>query len=257
MYEIYLTKEYVFLPENLCLPITDIAEDFTLMDFFNLVKNASNEHPWLLDVLGYPTWFHDLYKEILEDPSESDNHSENIDHLVVCACLDDDNYEDLGDVHVASNMCDIYGIGKDNGCGNRYGISGCRACDLKHLTIKLDLVLRNKLIQHPTLLQFMYSILWEITFFGGPSQRDKKLEEIHKTCEDVTKGKVETFPMPPTPPKITRAYGLNHVKLALNFIECAMIDMDGAQLFLKEDEELKDIRNRIDGVIKALKEMVN
>jgi hypothetical protein len=67
---------------------------------------------------------------------------------------------------------------------------------------------------------------------------------------------METFPMPPTPPETTRRYGLAYAKLALNFIECATIDMDGAQLFLKEDEELKDIRERIDNLIKDLQEIV-
>jgi hypothetical protein len=68
--------------------------------------------------------------------------------------------------------------------GNSYGISGCRVNDLKHLTIKLNPALRNKLIQYPTLLQFMYSVLWEITFFGGPSQRDEKMEEIVESVKD-------------------------------------------------------------------------
>lgn len=257
MDEICLTKEYKFSPEHLCLPITEIAEDFTFMDFFTLVKRASDEHPWLLDVLEYPTWFGEMYDEILKDPSESDNHTRDIDHLIVCPCLDDDDHEDLGNVHVVCHMFDIYGIGKDNECGNSYGISGCRINDLKHLIIKLNPILRNRLIQHPTLLQFMHGILWELTFFGGPTQRDEKIEEINQTCEDIKEGKVETFPMPPTPPETQRRYGLNYVSLGLNFVECSQIDLDAAELFIKDDEELKDIRKRLYEVINDLKEMVS
>jgi hypothetical protein len=55
-YEVALTKDYILNIEHLCFPVTSISEDFTLMDFFTLIKNASNEHAWLLNVLGYPTW---------------------------------------------------------------------------------------------------------------------------------------------------------------------------------------------------------
>ncbi len=257
MYDINLTKEFQFSPEHLCLPIVEIAEDFTLMDFFTLLKKASDEHPWLLDVLEYPTWFSELYCEILDDPSESDNHGSNIDHLIVQAQLDEDEHEDLGDVHIARYIFDVYGIGKDNGWGNSYGISGCRVCDLKHLVIKLNPVLRNKLIQYPTLLQFINSILWELTFFGGPSDREDKIEEINESIEDVKEGKVETFPMPPTPPETKRRYGLNYIQYGLNFVECSTIDLDAAELFIKDDEKFKDIRKRLNEVVDDLKEMVS
>ena len=257
MYDISLTKEYQFSPEHLCLPIIEIAEDFTLMDFFTLLKNASNERPWLLDVLEYPTWFNELYSEILDDPSESDNHAENIDYLKVSSCLDDDEHEEIGDVYVARSMCDIHGVGKDNGCGHSYGLSGCRMNDLKHLVIKLDPVLRNKLIQYPTLLQFMYSVLWELTFFGGPSDREEKISEITQSVEDVKEGKVETFPMPPASEETTRGYGLTYIKHGLNFVECSTIDLDAAEIFIKEDEKFNDIRKRLNEVINDLKEMVN
>ena len=257
MYDINLTKKYKFSPEHLCLPIIKIAEDFTLMDFFTLLKNASDEHSWLLDILEYPTWFNELYSEILDDPSESDNHAENIDYIEISSCLNDDEHEEIGDVHIVSWMFDIHGVGKENGCGNTYGLSGCPINDFKHLVIKLDPVLRNKLIQYPTLLQFMYSVLWELTFFGGPSDREEKIAEITQSAEDVKEGKIETFPMPPTPPEIMRECGLTHVKLALNFIECSQIDLDAAELFIKNDEKLKDIRQRLNEVINDLKEMVN
>ncbi len=257
MYDISLTKEYQFSPEHLCLPIIEIADDFTLMDFFTLLKNASDEHPWLLDILEYTTWFHELYAEILDDPSESNNHAENIHYLEISSSLDDDEHEDIGDVHIARFMCDVHGVGKEHECGGSYGISGCRVNDLKHLVIKLDPVLRNKLIQYPTLLQFMYSMLFELTFFGGPDEREEKIEEMQQSLEDMEEGKVETFPMPPTSEETRRGYGLNYIKLGLNFIECSGIDLDSAELFIKDDKKLKGIRERLNDVINDLKEMVN
>ncbi len=255
MYEINLTKQYKFFPEHLCLPIVEIAKDFTLMDFFILMKDTSNKYQWLLDVLGYPTWFYDMYAEILDDPSESDNHAKNIHYLELSSSLDEDEHEGMGDVHVARSMLDIHGVGKDNGCGNTYGLSGCRMNDLKHLVIKLDPVLRNKLIQYPTLLQFMYSMLFELTFFGGPSDREDKIAEINESIEDVKEGKVETFPIPPTPPETQRRYGLTSIKHGLNFVECSTIDLDTAELFIKDDEKFKDIRKRLNKIIDDLKEM--
>ena len=257
MYDISLTKEYKFSPEHLCLPIIEIAEDFTLMDFFTLLKNASDEHPWLLDILEYTTWFHELYAEILDDPSESNSHAENIYYLEISSSLDEDEHEGIGDVHVARYMCDIHGIGREHECGGSYGLSACRMNDLKHLVIKLDPVLRNKLIQYPTLLQFMYSVLFELTFFGGPSDPEDKIAEINESIEDVKEGKVETFPIPPTPPETQRRYGLTYIKHGLNFVECSTIDLDTAELFIKDNEKFKDIRKRLDEVINDLKEMVN
>ncbi len=253
MYDISLTKEYQFSPEHLSLPIIEIAEDFTLMDFFTLLKNASDKHPWLLEVLEYTTWFHELYAEILDDPSKSDNHAENIDYLRLSSSLNEDEHEDMGDVHVAHFMCDIHGVGKDT----TYGLSGCRMNDLKHLVIKLDPVLRNKLIQYPTLLQFMYSVLFELTFFGGPSDREDKIAEINESIEDIKEDKVETFLMPPTPPEAQRRYGLTYIKHGLNFVECSTIDLDAAELFIKDDEKFKDIRQRLNEVINDFKEMVS
>ncbi len=253
MYDIALTKEYQFSPEHLCLPIIEIAEDFTLMDFFTLLKNASDEHPWLLEVLEYTTWFHELYAEILDDPSESNNDAEDIDYLEISSSLDDDEHEDMGDVYVAQFMCDVHGVGKNT----TYGISGCRMNDLKHLVIKLDPVLRNKLIQYPTLLQFMYSMLFELTFFGGPEERKEKTEEIKQSAEDIKEGRVETFPMPPTSEETRREYGINYIKLGLNFVECSEIDLDSAELFVKDNEKFKDIRKHLNEVINDLKEMVS
>ncbi len=254
MYDISLTKEYVFFPEHLCLPIIEIAEDFTLMDFFNMVKNSSEEYPWLLDVLGCVGWFEDLYDEIIQDPSESNNYAENIDYLELSSFLDEDEHEDMGDVHVARSMFDIHGVGKDNGCGNTYGLSGCRMNDLKHLVIKLDPVLRNKLIQYPTLLQFMYSTLFELTFFGGPSERDAQMEDLRKTSEGIKDGTIKTYPW--NPPEDCNPAN-SYLKLGLGFLESGQIDMNAANLFLKEDEKFQEFRKHLNEVINDLKEMVN
>lgn len=254
MDDIIISKEYVLEPHHLCLPIEGIAENFTLMDFFNLVKTSSAKYPWLLDVLGYPTWIEDLYDEILKDPSEFDNHAENIAYLIMSPYLSDEFDDNMEDVYRVSSVGDIYGVGKEHECGEHYGISGCRVNDLKHLKIKFDPILRKRLVYHPTVLQFIDSILWELTFFGGPLERDDKMEDLRKTSEGIKDGTIKTYPW--NPPEDCNP-AISYLKLGLGFLESGQIDMDAANLFLKEDKKFQEFRQRLNEVINGLKEMVS
>ena len=47
----------------------------------------------------------------------------------------------------------------------------------------------------PSLFQILYSIIWELSFFGSPQDRDKHAKELNQTMDNIKSGKVKTYPM--------------------------------------------------------------
>lgn len=47
-----------------------------------------------------------------------------------------------------------------------------------------------------TLFHILYGMFWELSFYGGPQQREQKREEINKDIEDVLSGKAGTVDGP-------------------------------------------------------------
>jgi len=45
-----------------------------------------------------------------------------------------------------------------------------------------------------TLMDLLYWVFWEFSFFGSIEQRDKKISDLQKTVENVKSGKVKTIP---------------------------------------------------------------
>jgi len=46
----------------------------------------------------------------------------------------------------------------------------------------------------PTFVEFVRAILWELSFFGNPQNRDKFAAKLEKTTKDLASGKLKTYP---------------------------------------------------------------
>lgn len=46
----------------------------------------------------------------------------------------------------------------------------------------------------PTFLEFVHAILWELSFFGTPEERDAKNAELKQTVDDIDSGKAKLVP---------------------------------------------------------------
>lgn len=192
--KIILDKDFVIKPRQLCDVIDGVAEDFILLDFFVCVKVAANKHPWLLEVLQCSSWFEDLYTEI---HNKCDNPRSDLKYICVASMRD--HWEGMVDVFP---RLDIWGIGEAQEGGNDgYGIEFTPVNELKHLPIRLETTMVDPLLDEryalppmryePTLLQFIYSILWELTFLGGPQNRSVESEKLDKLVEEIKSGSIK------------------------------------------------------------------
>lgn len=60
---------------------------------------------------------------------------------------------------------------------------------------KYDRKLITKFRMEPTLLEFIHAILWELSFFGSPAERDKQSAGLKTTMDEIDSGKVKTVPL--------------------------------------------------------------
>lgn len=154
-------------------------------------------------------------KKPVEDESEFVN---NIEYIMVSrnVALDDG---------VINEYCDVYG-GNDtitdeqiqadfeaNGhteLSNRYGIGMTSINRLANKPLRIDdsFVVREELMvtNDPTkevfrarkpfyLLDVIWAILWEISFYGGPEERDEMAEELDRRVQSIKDGTAETVPL--------------------------------------------------------------
>jgi hypothetical protein len=102
----------------------------------------------------------------------------------------------------------LYEEGKDYTHCNRYAIEMTPLCQLRHLPLRLDSVMtiRPGLAQDTphgpleipapgvTVLQLLYYVFWELSFFGTPEDRDAKHEELRESVRRIDAGEEELIP---------------------------------------------------------------
>jgi len=66
-------------------------------------------------------------------------------------------------------------------------------CECKNLK-KGQEVLFEADIRQPSLFEVLYGIVWELSFCGSPTDRDKEDEKIHQAMQDYKDGKLELIP---------------------------------------------------------------
>jgi hypothetical protein len=143
-------------------------------------------------------------KKVLEDPGDN-AFVNNIKYISVTRIVSFQDEEE-------NEICEYYNVdGRNDEAtdGGRYAIEFTSISLLADLPIKVDdkfEIQRSILNDGNTqtvlsckkpmyLLDLIWAILWEISFFGSPENRDEKWDEIEGRAEDVKNGTVELIPM--------------------------------------------------------------
>ena len=120
--------------------------------------------------------------------------------------LDVDGIGDIWDDHKPGGQ--FYEEGKDYTHCNRYAIEMTPLYQLRHLPLRLNpvMTIRRSLTQDTTdepleipapgvtVLQLLYAVFWELSFFGTPEERDATHEELRESVRRIDAGEAELIP---------------------------------------------------------------
>ena len=118
-----------------------------------------------------------------------------------------DGIGDTWDAHKPGGQ--FYEAGKSYTHCNRYAIEMTPLNQLCHLPLRLDPVmtirpnLTHKTTLEPleipapgiTLLQLLYHVFWELSFFGTPEDRDAEREELQERVRRIDTGEAKLIPL--------------------------------------------------------------
>ena len=175
-----------------------LEEGVTLKNIFEYMNKE--KLPWQIFI---GNWCEEFIEEILKEPTEkSDLH-----YLELYWSYEISKYQDNEACHFGYRM-DFHGIGDtyEHG-GNTYSLSFSQVNNLAHLPVKINedvtLIETNYINyedkrttfgkQKPTLFQIIYSIIWELSFHGGPQKRDEESEKLKGIMDDLKNRYPEDF----------------------------------------------------------------
>lgn len=203
---ITLSHDYKFSYEDLMTPV-EIAEDYTLGNLCNmLAKFLIDGDQSLEKILQWP--IHEFIVECLRMDKEP---STDLHYLRLSWCCSYGNFEDekwtsitldvdaVGDIwedYQPGGSC--YEEGKDYSDCNRYGISFLPLYNLRDLPIRInkEMSVYNELkyeesitLEAPIvrLIDLLYALFWEFSFYGSPDQRDDIFDGIKGQVEEIKK----------------------------------------------------------------------
>jgi hypothetical protein len=94
----------------------------------------------------------------------------------------------------------VNGVDAKDGSDTTWAIEFTPVNQLKKLPLSVrdggiyeDFKLTKPITMQPSLLELIFSVLWEISFMGGPEMREKQRAELDRRVKDVESGKVKTF----------------------------------------------------------------
>jgi len=195
----------------------EIEDGVLLKDIFILVNAHTNTLSGLLT--QSPTWLKEIIDEGLNSTIQSKNDSK-IEWLELSHCAEINNYYD-------KNRKDLDDYVSFNGVGDppdeehyknwpvgqkeRYALDFSPAYELINFPLKLNknckiydnCKVSKKEYKHEVVLEvnrefklidILRAIFWEMSFMGGPKDRDVKSVEIMKSIDDIDSGKAKTIP---------------------------------------------------------------
>lgn len=157
---------------NLLFEPCTIAEGVTLRDIFLLIAKH-------LDVFEklFQNWCREYTAEALSDQDFVDDPEDPLEFLELYHQLEIDEGTLYG-----MDRTDFHAIGKDStGEVVAYSLSFLPTYKIAHLPVKLGPVRLedgNTYATTYTLGKILYGILWELSFYGPPSNRDEKGDEL-------------------------------------------------------------------------------
>lgn len=168
--------------------------DLTLGDIFRVVE----QDPDLVRFLEEWSWcnvdaFHsEARKPVVKEASD-------LAYIEIAKYFEWDDLEAQETIHVS-------GIGEPNENGaTHYGLDFTPVNELVHLPIRLRPEMEihkdhKKLGEAPctfTLLDVLGEIYWEISFYGGPEDRDREDAELRESMREVEEGRATLTPWEP------------------------------------------------------------
>lgn len=184
---------------------TRVTSDTTLNDVFLLLE----KHIEIFDVV-IGNWCKDYVAEALSK-SEPDNSLDYVE--LYWNFTVNEHWQDSNKTYFGGHEFPQFGaIGKD---GMNYAIEMTPTYKLKHLPLKLrpnvDLFdegayYRKKDYKNPekyrqgfdvisyTLGDILYGIIWELSFFGDPKNRDNEVQKMNDSIARIESGEDETIP---------------------------------------------------------------
>jgi hypothetical protein len=126
---------------------------------------------------------------VCEGLQETDKTSDSeIHHLELYWYAEEYGYDE-GSEFEGLRFPDFHGIGDEH----NYDISLTKADNLAFLPLKLNdqftIVKDSEVTYYKspefTLGQILYGIIWELSFYGDPDKRDRRLSELHEASKEI------------------------------------------------------------------------
>lgn len=159
---------------NLLFEPCTIGEEVTLRDIFLLIARHLDVFEKLLG-----NWCREYTLEALSDQDFVENDEEPLEYLELYHQIEVDE-----DTLYGMDRPDFHAIGKDaTGEIIAYTLSFLPVYKIAHLPVKLGPVRLEDGTTHKTtytLGKILHGILWELSFYGPPENRDAKGEELRE-----------------------------------------------------------------------------
>lgn len=178
----------------------EIDDNVTLGDIFLIIKQNMDWWELILE-----DWSREFVDEALKPVLvTSVDENDPVEYLELYWGVEEWD----GEISLPTFMS-FHGKGKPDeyDCVN-YGVSFTPANELAKLPIKVntEFVIYKSLkkspffeekykgVAKPTLFQIIYGIFWELSFYGGPEDRDAQFAELKRRCDEVKNGKAKLIP---------------------------------------------------------------
>lgn len=193
-----------------------LAEGVTLRDLFTILRR---------DIDLYEVIFGNWVKEIVSEGLDNEAEESDLSHLCLSWVVTvNDHWDEVAQENTEGKAVsgytfpDFHGIGPGEEGTLPYSVSFTPLYKMMDLEVKLD---RNFLIsdeaefyrtrrrtgEYPqrgefdttyqdstfNLMQILYGIIWELSFFGGPTERDETAEDLKRRVEEVESGEAVTY----------------------------------------------------------------
>jgi len=196
-----ITDKYLYHLTEEC----EFEDGLTFKDIMLLIKNI-DAYDVLSPILTYGPWLKDLIDEGL---SEKPDKKKFFDKIIIgwrCAVVDDYEGGDYLETYVQVN-------GIKNDSDDRWAVSYTPLNEMAECEISLNSELLIYDDRHDTrgigeeycptligtkkrftLFNILYGIFWELSFHGGPKERDKKSEELSELVDKIKNGEEKMIP---------------------------------------------------------------
>jgi len=202
--DIDVTQAFFFALSSYC----DFEKGISLRDVFELV-NRINLYPLLSPMLTGGMWLEDIVKEGLSSPAQTDKY---LDFAVVgWNSAIHETKDGINDWELKSDF-----HGRKEAKQDRYALDLTPSPKMIDMELRLDPIVEIrdetklgfeaakqtgqfpiilKCQRQHTLYDILIGIFWELSFHGGPKERDARYSDLMKQMERIDSGEEKTISM--------------------------------------------------------------